>query len=155
MKRCRGAWLLAALLTATGSAAQAQSSDHMRDVQRSALQLELRTAEQNIASAHTIWPVVTMGLGAGIGIGAGIAGMAIVGACEDDDCSVSAAVGGLVVGGVTLLTAGVIWWRIQLQRMQRLESKRYQLERDLERLELTEPMPVPKDTVGASWQLRF
>ena len=156
------AWALAVLLlgvTASGGQAQtqapAQAKNDPRAVQRSALELQLQKSERDLDSARTPWPVVTMIAGVAIGLGAGIAGAAIAGGCETDDCSVSAAVGGLVVGGVGILTAGVIWWRLQLQRVQRLESKRYQLERDLERLKLTEPTPTPKDTIGAQWQFRF
>jgi len=157
------AWALAAVLllgvAASGAQAQAQAQAQAardpRAVQRATLELQLQAAERDLDSARTPWPAITMGVGAGLGLSAGFAGMAIAAGCETDDCSVSAAVGGLVVGGVAVLAAGVIWWRIQLQRVQRLESKRYQLERDLERLKLTEPAPLPKDTIGAQWQLRF
>lgn len=138
-----------------GPAASQPAAPDPRRLQRLELEQRLGDNARRLDRAHTPWPYVLMGAGAGIGLGSGVAGMAIAGGCEANDCSLTAAVGLLVVAGAAVLTAGVIWWRLQLERVQRLESERYRLRRDLEYLQLGRASLGPRATTLARLRLRF
>jgi hypothetical protein len=101
-----------------------------------AARARLAAARAARADASLFLPWLTVGVGAGSAALAGIAGAVHVGTCEKP-CGALNWVAFAAVAGVTLGTLGVLWVVHARADLRELDTQRYHLERELERLELS------------------
>jgi hypothetical protein len=124
------------------------------------VQARLEAARLERAEASTFFPWLAVGIGAGSAVLSGIAGTVHVATC-DAPCGTLSWVAFAAVAGVTLGTLGVIWVVHAEAHVRELDSHRYQLERELERLELSRLQHEPGMTTlsrprtGPLLSLRF
>lgn len=84
-----------------------------------------------------------------------IFGVNAVLSCPHDSCRSPWWPGWVVVGGATAGIAGAVWLRIEYREQAELQSRRYQIERDLERSRINAaPLPSSMNGPRAALQLR-
>lgn len=84
-----------------------------------------------------------------------IFGVHAVLSCPEDSCRSPWWPGWVVVGGATAGIAGAVWLRIEYREQAELQSRRYQIERDLERSRINAaPLPSSANDPHAALQFR-
>jgi hypothetical protein len=83
-----------------------------------------------------------------------IFGVHAVLSCPHDSCKSPWWPGWVVVGGSTIGMAGAVWLRLEYRELAELQSRRYQLERDLERSRIN-AAPLPSSANGPQAALQF
>jgi hypothetical protein len=134
--RVLAAWVAVTLATVS-TAARAQEAGLTTPERSQIRQLELRlddVRDERAATSTVLpWTVVAIGITAMvIGTAMGLEGIA---SCEGDSCSSPFWPTWLVVGGAGASTAGLIWLRLVHEDLAELESRRYQLQMQLDAYE--------------------
>jgi hypothetical protein len=134
--RLLAAWVAVTLVTVS-TAARAQHAELTAAEHSQIRQLELRLddvkGERAAASTLLPWAVLAIGvtsvvLGTAIGVGS-------VASCDDESCSSPFWPTWMVVGGAAVSTASVIWLKLVSEDIAELESRRYQLQMQLDAYE--------------------
>lgn len=124
---------------AANPADEAPASDK-HDIGASRLEGELHKVEDERASYSRFWPWLTVGVGAAVTLGSAAVGAGYVYGC-DGDCSTPSAIGIGVVAGTFIATIGAIWVVHANADVRELDSKRYQLEQELDRIRFSANLP--------------
>lgn len=134
--RLLAAWVAVTLVTVS-PAARAEDAQLTPPERSQVRQLELRLDDVRGERADTStvlpWAVVAIGI-TSIVLGAAI-GLENVASCDDDSCSSPFWPTWMVVGGAGVSTAGVIWLKLVSEDIAELESRRYQLQMQLDAYE--------------------
>jgi hypothetical protein len=134
--RLLAAWVAATLVTVS-TAARAQDAKltpaERSQVRRLELHLDDVRGERVATSTVLPWTVVAIGVTSMV-VGTVIGFEKIYG-CDDDSCSSPFWPTWLVAGGAGVATAGVIWLRLVSEDIAELESRRYQLQMQLDAYE--------------------
>jgi hypothetical protein len=117
------------------------------------LQSELASVRYEQEHSSTLLPWVVTATGAALLMTGLIAGLHAVLSCGDASCKSPWWPGWVVVAGATTGIAGVIWLRLDYRDMAELQSRRYQLERDLEHSRIN-AAPLPASGPRAALQFR-
>jgi hypothetical protein len=93
----------------------------------------LKRVEDERASTTHFWPWLAVGVGVGASVGSAAYGAIYAIDC-DSDCSAPTWVSLVVVAGAAVAALSMIWLVRTDEDIRELESRKYHLERDLERL---------------------
>jgi hypothetical protein len=119
------------------------------------LQRELAQVRYEQEHAGLLLPWVVTVTGAALMLTGLIFGVHAVLSCPDDSCHSPWWPGWVVVGGATAGIAGAVWLRLEYREQAELQSRRYQIERDLERSRINAaPLPSGANGPQAALQLR-
>jgi hypothetical protein len=134
--RLLAAWVAVTLVTVS-TAARAQEAQLTPAEHSQVRELELRLddvrSERAATSTVLPWAVVAIGVTSMV-VGTAI-GLEHVASCDGDSCSSAFWPSWLVVGGAGVSTAGLIWLKLVSEDVAELESRRYQLEMQLDAYE--------------------
>jgi hypothetical protein len=106
--------------------------------QRRFLSLELRKVSAEIDSTSTLLPWAVIATGAAMLVTGVTAGSVNAVDCTGS-CSTPFWPGWAVTAGATIGIGGLVWLRLKEVELSRLGSRRYQLQRDLEHMDLAGP----------------
>jgi len=139
------------------SAAAALRRQQVDAQRRAALTRDLQAVEREEQDTSRLLPLLTAGTGiallaVGVAVGAGKA------LSCDDSCTMPFWPAWLVVGGGTVATGGGIWLALKERDIAELQSRRFQIERELDYLKWSAALRLPYPASGparASFALRF
>jgi hypothetical protein len=131
------------------AASEAAPVEEPHDIGTSRLEANLRKAEAARESYSRFWPWFTLTSGALMTVGGAAAGAAHVFGC-DDGCSTSAWVGIAVATGTFIATIGTIWVVNANADVRELDSQRYQLQQELERIRFSSKLPNRSDSQASA-----
>ena len=127
---------------AEAEAAAAMSEKH--DVGASRLESDLRKIEAEREEYSRFWPWFTLTTGAALTAGSVAVGAGHVFGC-DGGCSTSAWIGILVAAGTFVATVGTIWVVNSNLGLAEIDSRRYHLQQELERIRVSANLPNKSD----------
>jgi hypothetical protein len=136
--------------------AEAAPSDEKHDVGMGRLELDLHKVQTEREKYSRFWPWFTVGAGAAMTLGGTAVGASKVFGC-DGGCSTSAWIGIIVATGTFVATVGTIWVVRANADVREIDSHRYQLEQEIERIRISSKLPNRFDNQGSSPQfsMRF
>jgi hypothetical protein len=110
----------------------------------SRLETDLRKVEAEREEYSRFWPWFTLTSGAALTVGSVAVGAGHVFGC-DGGCSTSPWIGILVATGTLVATLGTIWVVNANVSLSEIDSRRYQLEQEIERIRVTANLPNKTD----------
>jgi hypothetical protein len=119
---------------------QAPAATTKPDVGIGLLEEGLRKVEAERQAYSRFWPWFTLTAGTALTVGGVAAGAAHVYGC-DGGCSTSAWVGIVVVTGTLVATLGTIWVVRANADVREIDSRRYHLEQEMERIRISANLP--------------
>lgn len=114
------------------------------DVGISRLEDDLRMIEAERDQYSRFWPWFTLTSGVALTVGSVAVGAAHVFGC-DGGCSTSAWIGGMVAAGTFVATLGTIWVVNSNVGLAEIDSRRYHLEQEIERIRVSANLPNKSD----------
>jgi len=114
------------------------------DVGASRLDTDLLKVEAERENYSRFWPWFTLTTGAALTAGSVAVGAGHVFAC-DNGCSTSAWIGILVATGTLVATLGTIWVVSSNAGLAEIDSRRYQLQQEIERIRVSANLPNKSD----------
>jgi len=109
-------------------------TSHSADTQTANLKVRLQQVQRERDGMTNLWPWLVVGAGAGAALFATATGAGYALACHGE-CGTHSWVAAVVVVGVGVATLGAIWLIRSDRDIAEVESRRYQIERDLERVD--------------------
>lgn len=136
-------------------AAPAPSADK-HDVGVGRLELDLHKVQAEREAYSRFWPWFTVATGAAMTLGGTAVGAGYVFGCEGG-CSTSAWIGIIVATGTFVATVGTIWLVRANADVREIDSHRYQLEQEIERIRISSKLPNRFDNQASAPQfsMRF
>ena len=122
----------------------------------SRLELDLKKIEAEREGYSRFWPWFTLTAGAAMTVGGTVVGAGKVYSC-DGGCSTSAWIGIIVATGTLVATVGTIWIVRANRDVADIDSRKYQLEQEIERIRISSKLPSALDPQGSSplFSMRF
>lgn len=114
------------------------------DVGASRLDSDLRKVEAERENYSRFWPWFTLTTGAALTAGSVAVGAGHVFGC-DNGCSTSAWIGILVATGTLVATLGTIWVVNSNAGLAEIDSRRYHLQQEIERIRVSANLPNKSD----------
>jgi hypothetical protein len=140
----------AAAVEPEAETAEAASSDtDKHDVGASRLEGDLRKLEAERAEYSRFWPWFTLSTGAAMAVGGVAVGAGYVFGC-DNGCSTPAWIGIIVAAGTLVATLGTIWVVNANADVREIDSHRYQLEQEIERIRVSAKLPNRSDSQASA-----
>jgi hypothetical protein len=126
------------------------------DVGVSRLETDLRKVEAEREDYSRFWPWFTLTTGAALTVGSVAVGAGHVFGC-DGGCSTSAWIGILVATGTLVATLGTIWVVNANVGLAEIDSRKYHLEQEIERIKVSANLPNKSDyqTGSSLLSMRF
>jgi hypothetical protein len=130
------------------------SANH--DVGVSRLEVDLRKIQAERDGYSRFWPWFTVSAGAALTLGGTAVGAGYVFGC-DGGCSTPALIGIIVATGTLVATLGAIWVVHADADVRDIDSRRYQLEQEIERIRISAKLPNRFDNQASSplFSMRF
>lgn len=122
----------------------AASFTEKHDVGASRLDSDLRKVEAERENYSRFWPWFTLTTGAALTAGSVAVGAGHVFGC-DNGCSTSAWIGILVATGTLVATLGTIWVVNSNAGLAEIDSRRYHLQQEIERIRVSANLPNKSD----------
>ena len=122
----------------------AASNAEKHDIGASRLESDLRKVEAEREDYSRFWPWFTLTSGAALTAGSVAVGAAHVFGC-DGGCSTSAWVGILVATGTLVATLGTIWVVNANAGLADIDSRRYHLQQEIDRIRVSANLPNKSD----------
>jgi hypothetical protein len=132
-----------------GELSEAAPASDKHDVGMSRLETDLRKIQAEREEYSRFWPWFTLTTGAALTAGSVAVGAGHVFGC-DGGCSTSAWIGILVATGTLVATVGTIWVVNSNLGLSEIDSRRYQLEQEIERIRVTANLPNKTDYQAGS-----
>ena len=120
-------------------------------VQRRKLQGQLQEVELERADTSRLWPLLTLVVGGVAALGGMVAGVAGGAGCPAG-CEAPPWAGAVVLSGAFVGGVGLLWWRLVEEDIAEIESRRFQIRRDLDRLDAAS---APAARAALSFTSRF
>jgi hypothetical protein len=127
-----------------GDAEGAAAFSEKHDVGASRLDSDLRAVEAERENYSRFWPWFTLTTGAALTVGSVAVGAGHVFGC-DNGCSTSAWIGILVATGTLVATLGTIWVVNSNAGLAEIDSRRYHLQQEIERIRVSANLPNKSD----------
>lgn len=123
--------------------------EEKHDVGMGRLELNLRQVQAEREQYSRFWPWFTVATGAAMTLGGTAVGAGHVFGC-DGGCSTSAWIGIIVATGTLVATLGTIWVVRANADVREIDSHKYQLEQEIERIRITSKLPNRFDNQASS-----
>jgi hypothetical protein len=124
--------------------AEAEPVSEKHDVGYSRLENDLRKVEAEREAYSRFWPWFTLTSGVALTAGSVAVGAGHVFSC-DGGCSTSAWIGILVATGTLVATLGTIWVVNSNVGLAEIDSRRYHLQQEIERIRVSANLPNKSD----------
>jgi hypothetical protein len=141
---------------AESEAAEPAPGAEKHDVGMSRLELDLRKVQAEREEYSRFWPWFTVASGAALTLGGTAVGAGYIYSC-DGGCSTPAWIGIIVVTGTLVATLGTIWVVRANADVREIDSHRYQLEQEIERIRISSKLPNAFDNQASKplFSMRF